>query len=246
MKFLGAALALSGLAAAASASDPVARATIPEAKVTYDNYHIYRIRAESPRDIEDIEARLASFHSVHSADALEVAIPPNEVRSFEGMGFDYTLLTRDMGKQIRDEAAHPVTYRRSVDRRGELPDLSWFDSYHSYADHLKYWDDLVAAFPENSEKFTLGPSAPAAGHQRPRSGPQLHPSVPPCEVLYFSTGTGRDFHHGAADASHSWTLELPPANARDGGFILPPAQIWPTVKEQWAGQLYLLNEVRKD
>ncbi|KAG7129586.1 Metallocarboxypeptidase A-like protein like [Verticillium longisporum] len=441
MKFLGAALAFSGLAAAV-ASDPVVRDTIPEAKVTYDNYHIYRIRAESPRDIEDIEARLASFHSVHSADALEVAIPPNEVRSFEGMGFDYTLLTRDMGKQIRDEAAHPVTYRRSLDRRGELPDLSWFDSYHSYDDHLKYWDDLVAAFSENSEKFTLGPSyegrdihafhlwggegkkgdkpvilwhgtvharewistmvveyltyqlidgykngdknvtsffddyefwivpfhnpdgfaytqttnrlwrknrqprrnttcigtdnnrnwnyqwyfEPAEGSVSPdpcsesfkgrcpgdtpenvavsalsrklaegphgiRSYIDWHsysqliltpwgwscdaadlPATlprmrevgqgtaaaikassgrnytvgPACEVLYFSTGTGRDFHHGAADASHSWTLELPPANARDGGFILPPAQIWPTIKEQWAGQLYLLNEVGKD
>ncbi|KAM0330645.1 hypothetical protein ACHAQA_003595 [Verticillium albo-atrum] len=423
MKFLGAALALSGFAAAATG--PIARA--PEAKVSYDNYHIYRIRAETPRDIEDIEGRLASFHSVHSADALEVAIPPNEVRSFEDMGFDFTLLTRDMGKQIRDEAEHPVTYKRSLDKRGELPDLSWFDSYHSYNDHLQYWDDLVEAFPENSEKITLGPSyegrdihafhlwggegkkgdkpvivveylayqlidgykagdknvtsffdeydfwlvpfhnpdgfvytqtnnrmwrknrqprrnttcigtdnnrnwnyqwyfepeegsvspdpcaesfkgrcpgdtpenvAVSALSQKLAEGPHGIRSFidwhsysqliltpwgwscdpadlpktlprmrevgqgtaaaikavsgrnytvgPACEVLYFSTGTGRDFHHGAAGASHSWTLELPPANARDGGFILPPAQIWPTVKEQWAGQLYLLNEVRKD
>jgi hypothetical protein len=36
--------------------------------------------------------------------------------------------------------------------------LSWFDSYHDYADHLDYWDDLVSAFPDNSDKFEIGKS----------------------------------------------------------------------------------------
>lgn len=69
---------------------------------------------------------------------------------------------------------------------------------------------------------------------------------PACEVLYFSTGTGRDHHHGALNATHSWTLELRPASPEEGGFVLAPEEIWPTVKEQWAGQLWMLNEVWED
>lgn len=59
-----------------------------------------------------------------------------------------------------------------------------------------------------------------------------------------SSGTGRDYHHGAAGADHSWTLELRPATAREGGFVLPPEQIRETVEEQWAGQLWMLENVR--
>lgn len=66
---------------------------------------------------------------------------------------------------------------------------------------------------------------------------------PACEVLYFSTGTGRDFHHGVHGANHSWTIELRPKEASQGGFVLPPGQILSTVKEQWAGQSWLFKEV---
>jgi carboxypeptidase A4 len=38
----------------------------------------------------------------------------------------------------------------------ELPDLSWYDTYHDYDDHLEYLDELVSAFPKNSETFVAG------------------------------------------------------------------------------------------
>ena len=66
---------------------------------------------------------------------------------------------------------------------------------------------------------------------------------PGCEIIYFSTGNSRDHHYGAYRANHSWTLELSPQDSAGGGFMLPPSQIWPVVKEQWAGQLWLLNHV---
>jgi hypothetical protein len=46
------------------------------------------------------------------------------------------------------------------------------------------------------------------------------------------------------NATHSWTIELRPFDAAEGGFVLPPDQIWSTVKEQWAGQQWLLEEVK--
>jgi hypothetical protein len=36
--------------------------------------------------------------------------------------------------------------------------LSWFNSYHPYADHLKFLNDLVAANPKNSEIVVAGNS----------------------------------------------------------------------------------------
>ncbi len=37
-----------------------------------------------------------------------------------------------------------------------------------------------------------------------------------CDIEYYSTGNGRDHHHGAYNANHSWTLELEPVTSRQG------------------------------
>lgn len=66
---------------------------------------------------------------------------------------------------------------------------------------------------------------------------------PGCQILYFSTGNSRDHHYVEHGANHSWTLELSPMDESGGGFVLPPEEIWPVVKEQWAGQQWLLNNV---
>ena len=39
-----------------------------------------------------------------------------------------------------------------------IPSLTWFDSYHPYADHVQYFTDLQAAFPNNSELIQAGTS----------------------------------------------------------------------------------------
>lgn len=39
-----------------------------------------------------------------------------------------------------------------------MPNLSWYDGYHDYEDHLDYLEDLSSAFPKNSEVFTAGHS----------------------------------------------------------------------------------------
>lgn len=154
MKLLAGTLALASLAAAAEPLGPLAPREEP---ISYDGYHVFRVRAEHPSEIEAIEARLDGYPVMHSRDTLEVAVPAHEIRAFEALGFDAQLMSRDLGAQIRDESRAP-TYRRDLHKRGDLPDLSWFDSYHPYDDHLDFFDDLVEAFPDNSEKVYLGPS----------------------------------------------------------------------------------------
>lgn len=67
---------------------------------------------------------------------------------------------------------------------------------------------------------------------------------PACEILYYGTGSARDYHQGALGAPFSWTVELRPEGSSGGGFVLPPEFIWPTVQEQWEGIKNVLNAVR--
>lgn len=126
-------------------------------KVSYDGYHVYNIRAADQNEADLLEKRFATYHTEVSRRGFEVAIPPNEVRSFNELGLKASLLSDDLGAQIRRENKAPI-YKRNLHRIGELPDLTWYDSYHAYDDHLQYWDDLVAAFPRNSKKFNIGSS----------------------------------------------------------------------------------------
>lgn len=47
----------------------------------------------------------------------------------------------------------------------DLPDISWYDGYHFYDEHLEYLDDLSSAFPKNSEVFTAGHSYEGRGQK---------------------------------------------------------------------------------
>ncbi|KAK7750160.1 hypothetical protein SLS62_007911 [Diatrype stigma] len=414
-------------------------------KVSYDGYRVYRIdlARNAPVVASALEETLKGFHTIHTRNYVEVAVPPSQAVTFEGLGLTgVELINDDLGRDIAAGAMSiSSSSYDSLHSRipGELPDLSWFDTYHSYDDHLQYWADLQASFPENSELFDAGPSyegrrifglrlwddgadgnntskpiilwhatvharewistALIAGYQsgdeevkslldyydfyivpfhnpdgfvytqttdrlwrknrQPRDGTDCigtdgnrnwgykwdHPingSVltdpcgqtyhgeaagdtpenialsalsaklaaggsgirsfidwhsygqlitlpwgwscepedlpanleeqravgagyaaaifnatgagdgdgtvydvgPACEILYYGTGSARDYHQGALDAPFSWTVELRPREASGGGFVLPAEFIWPTVKEQWAGLRYVLHAVK--
>lgn len=40
----------------------------------------------------------------------------------------------------------------------QVSDDAWFDSFHPYQDHIAYWDDLQASFPNQSAKVSSGTS----------------------------------------------------------------------------------------
>ncbi|KAI8252264.1 hypothetical protein K4K57_009599 [Colletotrichum sp. SAR 10_99] len=386
MKFANYLAVLSPLVAASAVK--ITGSSAPrDAKVNYDGYHVYRVStANAP---SDLQSRLVSFPSIDLKEFIEVAVPPNDIGGFEALGLDTQLLSNDLGNQIREESR--VINSTPLTKRGGLPSLSWFDSYHSYDDHVQYWKDLHAAFPNNSQWLDIGSSyegrnifglklwggKPAENkpivlwhgtvHAREwittmtveyltyqliegyRSGNKnvtaffdaydfyivpfhnpdgknslqtfrgLSPGDttenvvlsalsrklaatpggirlfidwhsysqlillpwgfscasdvlpknlqaqrdvgggyaaainatsgeeyqvgPSCEILYYSTGSARDFHHGALNATYSWSVELRPKTSGAGGFVLPPELIRPTVKEHWAGIKYVLGVV---
>jgi hypothetical protein len=129
-----------------------------DAKANYDGYHVYSLSPSTALEARELERRFERYHTHPVRDTLHVAIPPEEVDSFNSLGLEARLLNSDLGSHIRSTETKAPTYNKALHKRGELPDLSWYDSYHDYADHLDYWDDLVSAFPDNSEKFEIGKS----------------------------------------------------------------------------------------
>ena len=148
------------IASLAGASPLQAKPAIPiDAKVSYDGYHVFSITPSSVQEARELETRFARYHSHHTRNAFAIVIPPEEVVSFHKLQLNARLENPDLGAYIRDTDRVP-TYKRDIRKRarGELPDLSWFDTYHNYADHLEFWDDLVRAFPKNARKFSAGKS----------------------------------------------------------------------------------------
>jgi hypothetical protein len=119
-----------------------------------------------------------------------------------------------------------------------------FIDFHSYGQLiLTPWGYSCDPLPETLPRMLEVAQGTARAIEAASLRNSTYQAGPGCEILYFSTGNSRDHHYAARGAEHSWTLELSPQDAQGGGFVLPPEQIWPVVKEQWAGQLWTLYEV---
>ena len=103
-----------------------------DAKVSYDGYHVFSITPSSVQEARELERRFARYHSHPARNAFAIAIPPEEVASFHNLQLNARLENADLGAYIRDTDRVP-TYKRDIQKRahGELPNLSWFDTYHN-------------------------------------------------------------------------------------------------------------------
>jgi hypothetical protein len=126
--------------------------------------------------------------------------------------------------------------------------LRSFIDFHSYSQLiLTPWGFSCDPLPETIDRMLEAVAGTAAAIEAASERGSEYLSGPGCEILYFSTGNSRDHHHAVHGANHSWTLELSPADTEGGvGFVLPPEEIWPVVREQWAGQVWLLGDVWED
>jgi hypothetical protein len=127
------------------------------ANPSYDGYQVYSVTPTSAQEARNLEKRFSTYHTHSIRESLSIAVPPEEIASFNALGLKARLINKDLGSYIRS-TDKPSKFDRTLHKRGDLPDFSWFETYHDYSDHLSYWDDLIQAFPENSEKFEIGKS----------------------------------------------------------------------------------------
>ncbi|KAH9903953.1 hypothetical protein F4778DRAFT_73450 [Xylariomycetidae sp. FL2044] len=133
------------------------------AKSDFAGYQVYRV--EVPSDEATIHQQLEKIsvievghnHGLSGRSTVDVAVPPAQLADFNDLGFTASLLSADLGADLLAEGPLGDYTEVGYDHRG-IPSIDWFDTYHAYEDHLAYWADLQASFPDNSELIEIGSS----------------------------------------------------------------------------------------
>ncbi|KAG6367813.1 hypothetical protein INS49_002008 [Diaporthe citri] len=122
--------------------------------VSYAGCQVLRVKTLT--ELADVQKKLStiSFEQWnHDLDShTDIVVAPDQIERLQSLGLDNRTLHEDLGESITAEAQVETKYRRDVN------DLSWYDSYHPYADHVQYFSDLHEAFPANSELISPGHS----------------------------------------------------------------------------------------
>ncbi|KAK1984967.1 zinc carboxypeptidase [Colletotrichum cereale] len=146
--------ALSALVAAASAASIAAESPEP---VSYDGTKVFRVSVGDEVDrVNGVVSKLqlSTWKGAPRAGAFaDIVVPAADVGAFEAeiAGMNVTTMHEDLGASIADESSFSVYAVGSAN-------ATWFNSYHAYADHLKFLNDLVASYPNNAEIVTSGKS----------------------------------------------------------------------------------------
>ena len=168
MKFLGLTLASLGLASAASVAK----------KVDYDGWKVYRVNVgENKAKVSDVVSnlKLATWKGkVETSPVVDVMVPPSQVEEFEKFteDLDTTVMHDNLGLSIAEEAdfpvyasilsPNPISFEQGANdisaAAAAAPDISWFNAYHTIADHVQWIKDLSAAYPSNTEVIVAGQS----------------------------------------------------------------------------------------
>ncbi|OLN86546.1 Metallocarboxypeptidase A-like protein-like protein 2 [Colletotrichum chlorophyti] len=168
--------------------------------ISYDGYQVLRVKTLS--QLATVQEKLAAIpHEQWNHDVethIDIVISPEQVEAVESLGLDYRILHKDLGQSIAAESVSKTNYKRDVD------DLSWYDSYHPYADHVQYLTDLQKSFPNNSELITSGRSYENRSIQGIHLWGDDGPGKP--AVLYHATVHAREWI--AAPVVEYITLQL--------------------------------------
>ncbi|KAI1127635.1 hypothetical protein F5Y10DRAFT_190711 [Nemania abortiva] len=133
-------------------------------RISYDGYRVYRVSFPSTIDIDASLDTLAAIElqrrrGTNGAWTVDLTVAPENVAAFEAarVAID-AVLSYDLGADFAAESAGASASVSREKGAHALPGLEWFDAYHPYADHVNYWAELQAAFPNNSELIVAGNS----------------------------------------------------------------------------------------
>lgn len=121
--------------------------------IIYDNYKLFRIK--SGRQLSSIRSKLSNLSlepwNENTASHVDVAVSPEKLAAFEALKLDCNVMQENLGDAIALESASHALW----ERQGSA---DWYDSYHDYDDHIRYFRDLQGTFPNNSEWVSSGTS----------------------------------------------------------------------------------------
>lgn len=133
----------------------VGAAILPRSDVvSYDGFKVFRINTYGhPSAIKEKLSGI-SFEQWNGDiyNHLDILVSPSQIGPFEELGLDFQVMHENLRDSVVAESEPRSVSKRQVD------DLSWYDSYHNYEDHIQYFNDLQESFPNNSETISSGKS----------------------------------------------------------------------------------------
>ncbi|EME41753.1 hypothetical protein DOTSEDRAFT_90517 [Dothistroma septosporum NZE10] len=132
---------------------PLALASVlPRPVANYNGHKVLRVSTagNATAVMESLSALNYNQWSDRVGGHLDISLSAEDFEKFQALSLTLSIMHEDLG------ASSPLRARRR--QIGALPSEAWFKSYHDYEHHVQYWDDLHAAFPDNSERFVVGHS----------------------------------------------------------------------------------------
>lgn len=128
--------------------------------VSYDGFKVFRIATGD--SLTAIQEKLSAFPAEpwnrDISQHIDIALSPEQLVDFENLGLNATVMHEDLGADIAAESTAVEGSDLETRQSGSVPSANWFNSYHSYNDHVQWLRDLQAAFPSRSEIVTAGTS----------------------------------------------------------------------------------------
>ena len=124
--------------------------------VSYDGFKVFRVK--TGRQLAYVKEKLATIPyeqwNHDEGTNLDVVIAPEHVAAFESFGFNSKCMHDNLGASIPAESRVKSNWKRQDNGSTD----AWFDSYHPYEDHIEYFKELHASFPNQSEWVSSGTS----------------------------------------------------------------------------------------
>lgn len=126
-------------------------------KANYDGYRVVRLQVgDDVSRVKNIiqELSLSTWNGAPKDNSeVDVVVPADKFLQFESStaDLDSSIMHANLGASIARETDYQVYAVGSANS-------TWFNSYHPYADHIQFLNDLKNSYPSNSEIVTIGNS----------------------------------------------------------------------------------------
>jgi len=133
-----------------------------------------------------------------------------------------------------------IEVKQMADYANRIPNLKAYIDFHAYTQlYMRPWGFSTAAPPGENQLKAMG-DACAAGISRVHG--KTYRSGRIAVIIYVASGSSADYFYQEKKIP-AYGIELRPATAGGGGFILPPNEIVPTGQENLEGALIMGERV---
>ncbi|KAF8464869.1 hypothetical protein BDZ91DRAFT_243674 [Kalaharituber pfeilii] len=141
-------------------------------KVTYDGVKVVRVDVgDSADEVAALKALVENLNLALWTDEItknthvDLEVPKYQYSAFikatEDLGLQVSVMHEDLGAAIRAENENPGKGSNPgiMEAAAAAADITFFNNYHPYSEHLTFLKKLVARYPTRAEIITAGNSA---------------------------------------------------------------------------------------